>query len=265
MKKWTWTAKNENQDAAAVGETWMTVVDGATPMRGGPSAARQASLFARALTKSVAESKPDGGNLRAVLARALRRAAAETGPKGATAAITIAAWDATTVRAISLGDVALIASLTDGSTLVWENREFTERESALEDLLVDRTQRFGAKRAQELTRVDLSVSRRLRNTEQGRWVAADIGDPDEIASHAEEWQMEKVNVKALALASDGAWAAVSPHGIETPDSFMRRLAQGDGEGLMRDTAQAERTDPKGYRNPRFSLLDDQTIAWREWV
>lgn len=260
---WTRTRKPDNQDAAATGDCFLVVVDGATPLEGGEAAKRATSKFAKALAAGIAGATPKPGRCRDAL-RAGMEAVADLMPHThATAAVTVAAWDDSTLEVASLGDVTCVVEQPNAVD-VFANTDFTRvEEELLSQVQVMLNLGVGSKHAYAELKPRLEYERSVRNTGQGRWIAATTGDVSEIAAHAKIWRIPRGLVRSVALLSDGAWAAVDPHRQLSTRELIDRLRDGAGKQVLDLVDAAENADPDAVQTPRFSVGDDATIAWAE--
>ncbi|WP_198932550.1 hypothetical protein [Saccharothrix sp. CB00851] len=103
----------------------------------------------------------------------------------------------------------------------------------------------------------VEAQRLIRNTPGGYWVA---GTNPEAATEALSGSISKTLVKRAALLSDGA-ARLKEFDVASWGSIMDTLEISGPTGLISAVRDAEDSDPKGRRWPRYKKSDDATAVY----
>jgi hypothetical protein len=260
------TPGRANEDYAVATDDLVVLLDGATVPDGMATGcshgtrwfARQlgAGIFA-GLSRQPERSLADGA------AEAIEQLAAWHGdgrgcdikhPNHTSAAIAVLRERADEFQYFVLSDAVIVLDTTDGVRVITDDR--------LPRAATDHRRAFTATTLgtseNEVARTALiDELRRLRNTEEGFWVAT--SDP-EAARHAVTGSIARSRVRRAAVLSDGASSLVDRFNLATWTELLSTMANDGPHALIRRIRAAERSDPNATRWPRAKTHDDATAV-----
>lgn len=258
---WSQSRKLLNEDAGGAGDGWVCVADGATPLAGGPDAARATALFASAIVKAFSDRRPGPCELADGIADALAEVQESASAAGVTATIAAAAWDRTSLATAVMGDSLILLEGPEEVTVVGDPA-FAGREPRLLQPVVDALRAgFPPAEAYAAVRPVLASERGKRNSEAGVWVLSDRTAPGVIRKHLSVRQISRDGVSSIAAVTDGAWRGVDLFGLTDAAGLLRHAVGNTMGTYLADLAAAEEKDADRTRFPRFSWMDDATVAW----
>lgn len=234
------------------------VLDGATSVELGPgSGGWYAGVLGRALAQRLAAPSRSLPHLVADAITDIVRAHQLQPGRSPSAALTLVRWGDDHVDALVLCDTTLAALDADGQTVVLHDDRLHRidnpaRAAYLEAIAAGAS--FDSGRLREMQ----AITRAHRNRDGGYWVAEAT---PEAAHHALCCTWPREQVRAVALASDGAATAVTPYHVIDGWPELIAVTLEHGPGSVLDAAhRAEAGDPGGRRWPRFKTHDDKALA-----
>lgn len=108
----------------------------------------------------------------------------------------------------------------------------------------------------EAVRRQILENRTKLNRPEGYWVVNPLRP---WAGHELRFEAVVAPGRPVVLATDGFMRLVDVFGAYTDESLHTRLAAGEGEGLMRELRDLERSDPAAEAHPRVKIHDDATV------
>jgi hypothetical protein len=178
-----------------------------------------------------------------------------------TSTVAIARWNDAAVDVYLLGDSTAAALFADGHE---ESKTDDSLAAVAPGLRAAYRQRLqsgsGFDADHERLLSDLQrVQRVQRNHPGGYWVAG--ADPS-AAHNGKEWHLDREDVAALVLATDGAAAGVTEYQTFATWHALAAAIDRDGpDSALQQIERDEATDPDGQRWPRSKPADDKTLAY----
>lgn len=154
-----------------------------------------------------------------------------------------------------LSDSTIVLDTDDGVLAITDDR--LER-VAIDQRRALRATGIGTPQREEALAALIAELRRLRNTENGFWVAT--ADPD-VAYHALTGRVARSAVRRAAVLSDGASILVDRYRQATWPQALSIMAQEGPDAFIRRVRDAERSDPDATRWPRRKTHDDATAVF----
>ncbi|MBP2474003.1 hypothetical protein JOF53_002875 [Crossiella equi] len=253
----------DNEDFVGAVPGAVVLLDGAGSAGADSGCLHGVAWYSRQLGTRLLERllSPDAGDLREVLGEAISAVAGMHGsacqldhPGTPSATVLLVRVRGGQVEYLLLADSTLVIESPTGNTAVTDDREAQVGARYRQEM--DAMPNGSEEHALALRRY-IEAMRNHRNRPDGFWVAST--DPD-AATEAVTGSVPADEVRSLALLSDGATRLVDSFALADWDAVVRTLRQ-DGPGeLIRQTREAERSDPDGRRWPRGKAFDDATAA-----
>jgi hypothetical protein len=248
----------ENEDKVVTTRNMIAVLDGAT-VRTNTGCIHTITWFVDRLGHHLASKvhlPPDG---------ALRHAIAETATEHIrtcdlqhrgtpSAGVAIAQVDHDLLRYLLLGDVTIVIE-TEGSVEAYTDNRVNETAVGIRAVAAGLP--YGSAEKEEALVRMKEAELAARNVTGGFWVAA--ADPS-VVSHAIVGEKPLLEVKRIALLSDGAARAVNPLGLYDWPGIMNVLSTAGPDELIRQIRAAEATDATTTHWPRNKVHDDATAV-----
>ena len=256
---WTRSLKPQNQDAVGVGDNYIAVADGITPLTSGDKEATATARFSSALMRGLAYYGVSPDTLRAGLTLSIHYAQKRRELDEVSSTLTVATWDDRDFRIATMGDCIALVLTTSGWRVVCDPSYADHDERYLAQVHSLVAQGYGRQEAYTELTSEIMQDRRARNTEQGEWIVSGSVDPAEVAGHFHEVTLPREQVKACILLSDGAdnWRSLF-NLVDEPGLLAasgKDLLEYWEEAVKLQTADAERSS-----YPRLSDLDDSSLA-----
>lgn len=255
----TKTIKDCNQDAVICRRNFIAVADGATPLGGGEHEARATSLFAHSLVNylDIPDLRP--GNVLGMIAFAINAARRKVETDNITSTLTVATWDENTVRVATIGDSVAVIKTADGFREVTDPSYVGNEDRYLSQVAEGVRRGMTWEESYEDIRGALKEARRLRNSDQGTWIAGTSTSGLPVVEHMHVVDVPRGEVEGCAVVSDGLYDWGGKFGLIGPE----RLFAFNEEALGRVWSEAcdlQRADTSRSQYPRLSNLDDASLA-----
>lgn len=257
---WTHSLKPQNQDAVGVGENYIAVADGITPLTSGNDEAKATARFSTDLVHGLARhglAAPD--TLRAGLTLAIHYAQKRRVLDEVSSTLTVATWDECELRIATLGDCIALVLTTSGWRVVCDPNYADHDERYLAQVRARVEQGDTWQEAYDSLAPELMQGRRARNTDHGTWIVSGSVDPSEVSEHFHEVTLPRDEVRACVLLSDGAdnWRTLF-NLVDEPG--LLAASSKDLAALWNEAVKIQVADAEKSAYPRLSDLDDASLA-----
>lgn len=257
---WTRSLKPQNQDAVGVGDNYIAVADGITPLTSGDKEATATARFSSDLMHGLEHhglAAPD--TWRAWLTLAIHYAQKRRELDEVSSTLMVAAWDERNVCIATLGDCIALVLTSSGWRVVCDPNYADHDEKYLEQVHARVERGDTWQEAYDSLALGLKEDRRARNTDHGTWIVSGSVDPVDVRDFFHVVTLPRNEVKACILLSDGAdnWRSLFRL-VDEPgllEASGKDLLEYWEEAVKLQTADAERS-----QYPRLSDLDDSSLA-----
>ncbi|MFC4171770.1 hypothetical protein ACFOYU_06840 [Microvirga sp. GCM10011540] len=258
-----------NEDEAGLHGSYAWIIDGATGLSGGrlTAGATDAAWLARTIGQKLGgvASSADVGEVFDWLETGVRDAFAEEavqtadseghGPSACLGLLRVCARanGKILLEGGFLGDVVALVSSANG-VVRWTD----ERAKPFERRTLAALAPGGHEPGQipEAVRRQILENREQLNRPEGYWV---VHPTRPWAGRELRFETEAAPDEPIVLATDGFMRLVDVFGAYSDASLHARLAAGEGEDLMQELRELERSDPKAGVYPRVKIHDDATV------
>lgn len=256
---WTHSLKPQNQDAVGVGENYIAVSDGITPLTSGDKEAEATACFSTDLMRGLAHHGVSPATIRGDISTAIASAQRRLELDEVSSTLTVAAWDKYSLRIVTLGDcVGLV--LTNSGWRVVCDPSYADHDDKYLAQVHARVER-GATWAEAYSSLtpELMQDRRARNTDHGTWIVSGSVDLVEVPDYFHEVTLPRDEVKACVLLSDGAdnWRSLF-NLVDEPG--LLAASEKDLAALWNEAVKIQVADAEKSAYPRLSDLDDASLA-----
>ena len=257
---WTRSLKPQNQDAVGVGDNYIAVADGITPLTSGDKEATATARFSTDLIHGLARhglAAPD--TWRAWLTLAIHYAQKRRELDEVSSTLTVATWDDHNFRIATMGDCIALVLTTSGWRVICDPNYVDHDEKYLVQVHARVERGATWPEAYDSLTPELVQDRRARNTGHGTWIVSGSVDSVEVTDYFHGVTLPRDEVKACVLLSDGADNWRSLFGLVDEPGLLAAsgtdLLEYWEEAVKLQTADAERS-----QYPRLSDLDDASLA-----
>lgn len=255
---WTHSLKPQNQDAVGVGENYIAVADGITPLTSGNDEAKATARFVRYLMRGLGHPLSPT-TLRTVLSLAIHYAQTCCKSDGVSSTLAVATWDDHDFLISTLGDCIALVLTNSGWRVVCDPNYADHDERYLAQVRARVEQGDTWQEAYDSLAPELMQDRRARNTDHGTWIVSGSVDPSEVSEHFHEVTLPRDEVRACVLLSDGADNWRSLFGLVDEPGLLAASSK-DLAALWDEAVKIQVADAEKSAYPRLSDLDDASLA-----